>query len=229
MKALFAFFIILSGAQAQSKISFLNGQAPYAALKIDLAKGYKTYSRVAGESGLTPEFKWEGSKNLKTIEVLWPAPQRFYEGALYFWGYEASLVLPLKITALDTTQPVELALQLDYAICSNICLPQKASISLKLAHISSLVITDALEKVPVLETNDIHLVETTPTQLTFTLPSLDVRDIVIESESDYIFAPPKIENGQFSIQNTQAKHLTFTFLRENNKATYLNFKGNPKK
>jgi len=37
-----------------------------AAIRIELAEGWTTYWRSAGESGIPPRFDWSGSGNLKT-------------------------------------------------------------------------------------------------------------------------------------------------------------------
>ena len=48
----------------------------YLALHINLAKGWKTYWRNAGDAGAPPELDWSGSKNIELTTAQWPAPKR---------------------------------------------------------------------------------------------------------------------------------------------------------
>src|SRR5215831_13606185 len=54
-----------------------DGTAAGAGIEIRLAPGWKTYWRYPGDSGVPPRFDFAGSENLKSVEVLWPAPHRF--------------------------------------------------------------------------------------------------------------------------------------------------------
>src|SRR6516165_5175291 len=51
------------------------------AYEIRLAPGWRTYWRDPGDSGAPPMIDFSGSQNVKTVNVLWPAPQRFSDGA----------------------------------------------------------------------------------------------------------------------------------------------------
>ena len=46
-------------------------------LVLEYGEGWKGYWRTPGEVGLAPEIDWTGSTNLKSAELLWPAPERF--------------------------------------------------------------------------------------------------------------------------------------------------------
>lgn len=99
-------------------------------VQIRLAPGQKTYWRYPGDSGVPPHFDWSGSHNVAGVEVLWPAPARFDDGGSFSIGYKSDVVLPLKITPQDPTKPVELKLNLDFAVCGKICLPASAALDL---------------------------------------------------------------------------------------------------
>jgi DsbC/DsbD-like thiol-disulfide interchange protein len=105
-----------------------------AGIEVRLESGWHTYWRYPGDSGVPPTFDFAGSDNVKSVVVLWPAPERLLDGAAgHSIGYHGDVVFPLRITALDTTKPSSLHLKLGYAVCSNLCLPAEANLELTLS------------------------------------------------------------------------------------------------
>jgi DsbC/DsbD-like thiol-disulfide interchange protein len=98
-----------------------------AALQIALGPGAITYWRDPGEAGVPPTFDFSGSTNLARAEVDFPAPQRIAEpdGSVAF-GYRDGVILPIRATPTDPSQPVRLVAKVDYAVCEKICLPAQA-------------------------------------------------------------------------------------------------------
>ncbi|MAN64258.1 MAG: hypothetical protein CMI60_20180 [Parvibaculum sp.] len=133
-----------------------------AALHMTLDPGWKTYWRVPGDSGLAPMFDWSGSKNVQTIELLWPTPRAFDELGERFYGYKGDVLWPLRITAQDPDQAVDLSLRLDFGVCSDVCIPTSIRSSLSIppgeagptAHAEPIDV--ALTQVPV-RTSDANL------------------------------------------------------------------------
>lgn len=106
------------------------GDAPWALLTISMAPGWKTYWRSPGDAGIPPRFDWSGSINLKSAQVLWPAPRRFFDGYSHSIGYSAPRVdFPVRIEAKDPDRPVALSLLVDYAVCERVCIPERAELS----------------------------------------------------------------------------------------------------
>ncbi len=103
-----------------------------AGLQIELNPGWKTYWRVPGDSGIPPLINWEGSKNIRSIEIRWPAPYRFIDQYGMSIGYKNEIVLPVNIIPKDETAPVQLALELDYAVCADVCLPVNSKMALNI-------------------------------------------------------------------------------------------------
>ncbi|MCB1490407.1 MAG: hypothetical protein KDJ77_01155 [Rhodobiaceae bacterium] len=102
----------------------------WAALSIRMQPHWKTYWRNPGDAGIPPRFDWSGSVNLKTADIVWPAPQRFFDGYSNSIGYPApEVVLPLRIVPENPDRPVVLSLLLDYAVCEKICVPEQAELS----------------------------------------------------------------------------------------------------
>src|ERR1700741_4754263 len=87
-----------------------------AGIELKLKPGWHTYWRYPGDAGVPPRFNFQGSKNVKAVEVLWPAPQPISEGGLTAIGYTSSLIFPLQIRPQERGKPITLRLKLDYAV-----------------------------------------------------------------------------------------------------------------
>jgi DsbC/DsbD-like thiol-disulfide interchange protein len=104
-----------------------------AGFEIRLKPGWHTYWRYPGDAGMPPRFDFSGSRNLKSVEILWPAPQRLLEGGLVAIGYSQDVILPLAIVPHDWGKPVALRLDVDYAICEKLCVPAQGKAALVIA------------------------------------------------------------------------------------------------
>jgi DsbC/DsbD-like thiol-disulfide interchange protein len=104
-----------------------------AGLEIRLKPGWKTYWRYPGDSGVPPTFDFSKSENVKSVEVLFPVPRRFPDGAGgHSIGYTGEVILPLHIVPQAVGKPVKLRLHLDYGACEKLCVPAKADLELLL-------------------------------------------------------------------------------------------------
>ncbi len=113
-----------------STVRLLNAGAELAGVEIDLAGDWKTYWRVPGDAGKPPDFDWSGSENLASARVIWPAPQRFTDlesGETI--GYKHRVVFPVVLKAKDPARPILLRLNLDYALCNEICIRADARLA----------------------------------------------------------------------------------------------------
>ena len=105
-----------------------------AGVEIKLDPGWKTYWRDPGDSGMPPTLDFSGSDNVKAVTVLWPAPQRFPDGAGgNSIGYVDHVVLPLRVAPVDAAKPSALHLKLGYDVCGNMCVPVEANLKLPLS------------------------------------------------------------------------------------------------
>lgn len=124
-----------------------------AGIEIKLESGWHTYWRYPGDAGVPPRFDFSGSGNVKSVKVLWPAPQRYREGELDTIGYAGGLVLPLRIEPQDAGKPVALRMKIDYAVCEKLCVPVQARAELTVtgretAHNEKLTSAEALVPKP---------------------------------------------------------------------------------
>ncbi len=109
-----------------------DGAVLRAGLELRLKPGWKTYWRYPGDSGIPPQFKFDGSDNVKSVEVLWPAPKRFEEAGGNAIGYSGHVILPLHVTPKESGRPVRLTLDLNYGVCEKLCVPAFAKLELPL-------------------------------------------------------------------------------------------------
>ncbi len=101
-------------------------------LEIELQPGWKTYWRSPGEGGFPPRLEWQGSDNLASVEIAWPAPKRFQILGIDSVGYSKSVIYPLSVTPVRRGEAITANLALDYLTCSEICVPQRETLSLTL-------------------------------------------------------------------------------------------------
>jgi DsbC/DsbD-like thiol-disulfide interchange protein len=110
------------------------GDALRAGIEIKLGRGWHTYWRYPGDSGVPPQFDFGQSQNVKSVDVLWPVPQRLAEAGGVAIGYVNNVIFPLRVVPADATKPVVLRLKLDYAICEKLCVPVEGKVELSLAR-----------------------------------------------------------------------------------------------
>jgi DsbC/DsbD-like thiol-disulfide interchange protein len=102
-----------------------------AGVEIRFDLGWHTYWRDSGDSGVPPTFDFTGSENIKAVTVLWPAPERFPDGAGgYSIGYKHDIIFPLHVVPKDAANGPTIHLKLGYAICEKMCVPADANLKL---------------------------------------------------------------------------------------------------
>ena len=75
-------------------------------LKISLKDGWKTYWHTPGPMGLKPQFDFEGSLNIGSLNVLWPSPKVFGSSGFESIGYENEVILPIKMQSKVDSDPL---------------------------------------------------------------------------------------------------------------------------
>ena len=89
--------------------------------------GWYTYWRDPGEAGIPPEFDFSASTNVASVEVLYPAPERYDDGASVSLVYRNEVVFPLIVVPERPAEPMVLRVKADFGICSEICIPTQAA------------------------------------------------------------------------------------------------------
>lgn len=172
--------------QTNSKVRLVSGtisrdgtKVPYAGVQLRMDPGWKTYWRNPGDSGVPPTFDWSGSKNLKSAEVLYPAPHRFADAAGTAIGYGDEVVFPVGITPEREGEPVELVLNFEYGLCKDLCIPNAVELDLAvppaLGKGDALLIDAALARVPKAAAKDaLPRIESITANLDGPAPALEV-------------------------------------------------------
>jgi DsbC/DsbD-like thiol-disulfide interchange protein len=102
-------------------------------VEIALEPGWYTYWRNPGEAGVPPTFDFAGSENVASVEVLYPAPERYDDGTSVSLIYRDAVVFPLAVTPADPARTVTLALSATFGVCSQLCIPTRAGSAVTLA------------------------------------------------------------------------------------------------
>lgn len=178
-------------------------------IRIEPRQGWKTYWRSPGESGLPPVFTFRAHDNTAQPQIAWPAPKRLRLQGLESYGYDGPVIFPFFVQPLDATKSVRLEVQVDYAVCRDICVPEQAVLHLRLppgpanATVDQHVLQAALARVPrqqdvnsQVRISAAHILQngaSTTLQVTaearqgFTSP-----DMFADGPADLLFAAPKI-------------------------------------
>ena len=190
------------------------GEAPgvglLAGVEIHLAPNTLTYWRNPGDAGVPPIFNFEGSENLKSAKVLYPAPSLLSEGGVMAYGYEDKVIFPVLVTPQDAARPVTLRYKLDYATCEKICVPAKADGELSLQNQGGSAQTDILaalarvpKPVPLGAVDPLSILSVSPsaTLLTFdvTVSANEAAELFAEGPDAVYFAVKKSDGQHFTI------------------------------
>ncbi|MDJ0684367.1 MAG: protein-disulfide reductase DsbD family protein [Alphaproteobacteria bacterium] len=101
-------------------------------LEFQMQEGWKIYWRSPGDAGFPPRPDWARSENVASVEMDWPAPKRFSIFGLETFGYEQEVVFPLTVALERPGEPAVLAAEVEYLVCSDICIPGSAEVALEL-------------------------------------------------------------------------------------------------
>lgn len=91
-----------------------------AALRIDLAEGWKTYWRAPGDGGIPPAFAISG---VVGVQPHFPVPEVYETFGLRAIGYQDSVTFPLRLQVGDDGQPVSINGQIEIGVCDEVCIP----------------------------------------------------------------------------------------------------------
>ena len=104
------------------------------ALELATRPGWHTYWQNPGDAGAPTEIKWTLPPGWHAGVIQWPAPQAEAVGPLMDYGYEGKPWLLVDITAPKDAPPgtATLKAQASWLVCAEVCVPEDATLSLKL-------------------------------------------------------------------------------------------------
>ncbi len=111
------------------------GEPLTVALRLGIDKGWHTYWRNPGDSGLPTTLEWKLPEGVKAGPIEWPAPHLLPVGPLINYGYENEVLHLVTLTTPADFQPgrdVTLAARADWLVCKEICIPEGADLTLTL-------------------------------------------------------------------------------------------------
>ncbi|HTJ58607.1 MAG TPA: protein-disulfide reductase DsbD domain-containing protein [Devosiaceae bacterium] len=103
-------------------------------IELDIPQTLKTYWRLPGESGIPTEFDIAGSAGVSQASIEWPYPQPETSGGFLEYVYRGPTVLPIVLRTSGT--PV-LSARVTMGVCSDVCVPVRASFQLPLSFASA--------------------------------------------------------------------------------------------
>ncbi|MEP2943687.1 MAG: protein-disulfide reductase DsbD domain-containing protein [Hyphomicrobiales bacterium] len=201
-----------------------------AAFEIILEKGWSTYWRVPGEHGIPPLFEYAESSNIKDLIVHWPAPDVFVSGTGLTIGYKNRVVLPFTIIPEENAQKAELNLSAFFGVCSEICVPADANVSVLLdpkntKAIDQPIIDEAMLTVPTkhaengLDVTEVSLKSNDEDEYVYVrlqLPdSVNNVSVLTEGPQDWYFEPyvSKLSNKEANSKSYMAKVPLYRLVR----------------
>lgn len=110
----------------------IDGDRHMAAIRIDLAPGWKTYWRSPGEGGVPTILSLTEAEGVSGMAIHWPAPQVFISNGLRSVGYDGSVILPVEFV-LSTNGTAQIAGRLDLGVCQDVCMPISVDLGVLLA------------------------------------------------------------------------------------------------
>lgn len=107
-----------------------SGKTINAGLQILLEKGWKTYWRSPGASGLPPQLDFSQSSNIANVEIDFPVPMTFGNNENLTAGYDLPVTFPISIVPLFSGRPVNLKVAGVIGICAEVCIPVQFALAL---------------------------------------------------------------------------------------------------
>jgi thiol:disulfide interchange protein len=118
-------------------------------LHLDIAPGWHTYWRNPGDAGLPTEIAWTLPAGFTADDIMWPVPERFVVDRLGNYGYRDAVDLLVPITVPQQAEPggtVNFGAAVSWLVCSDICIPGDAKLTLALPIGASPAVPDPVAK-----------------------------------------------------------------------------------
>lgn len=106
------------------------GDSRWLGLTMDLNPGWKIFWRSPGAPGLPPVMDWQGSRNLKSARIVWPAPEIFTSFGFRARGFGGRFTLPIRATVRNANATLKARVAVLYQLCKDVCIPVEATLAL---------------------------------------------------------------------------------------------------
>ena len=113
----------------------LKAEGSYIGIKFELDKNWHTYWKNPGDSGGPLEIVWELPNQFKLDKINWPKPELIPYPPLMTYGYNNDVIFPFKVSQYELNTNEEIGVSVDFLICADVCIPEKAYIKTSIADI----------------------------------------------------------------------------------------------
>lgn len=103
-------------------------------LHFTVPKGWHTYGNPAGDVGTPAKVRWDLPSGFQVSELHFPQAHKITTPPFITYGYEEAVTLKAVVVGPSTfrAKTVQLKGQVSWLICKELCIPQKAEVSLEL-------------------------------------------------------------------------------------------------
>jgi len=104
-------------------------------ISLEMIPEWHTYYKISGEAGMPTRVTWTLPPGFTASELLWQKPHKFLDSGITTYGYQDRTLVGATITPpahLTAGSAFNLQASVKYLACKDMCVPGKASLSLKL-------------------------------------------------------------------------------------------------
>ncbi|MDA7709701.1 protein-disulfide reductase DsbD family protein [Gammaproteobacteria bacterium] len=105
-------------------------------IKMDMQLHWHTYWKNPGDSGGPVKISWDMPAGFEIDNILWPAPSLIPYPPLMTYGYENFVIFPIKIQIPKGAETEKFIADIDFLICDDICVPERAIIETSYADLT---------------------------------------------------------------------------------------------
>ena len=160
----------------------------YVGVRLEMQEGWHTYWENPGDSGSPFEAKWNVDEGIIVENVEWPTPVTIPYPPLMTFGYEGDVVFPFKVFRSLDSELSSINVDFDFLICADICIPEKASLTLDLSSATPNVLVDeAIQQLPlkIIQTESVVEGDSLKTKFKFSQP---IQNAYLFPRQDNLFA-----------------------------------------
>ena len=96
---------------------------------MDMQKNWHTYWKNPGDSGGPIKVIWNLPENVTIEGPFWPTPELLPYPPLMTYGYKDFVIFPYKVSYTDIDNLSFVGADIDFLICDDVCVPEKANIN----------------------------------------------------------------------------------------------------
>ena len=180
-----------TGHARASLITNLQGslqESFYVGVRLEMQEGWHTYWENPGDSGSPFEAKWNVDEGVIIENVDWPTPVTIPYPPLMTFGYEGDVVFPFKVFRSLESELSSISVDFDFLICADICIPEKASLTLDLSSATpNVLVNKAIQQLPlkIIQTESVVEGNSLKTKFKFSQP---IKDVYLFPRQDNLFA-----------------------------------------